>query len=586
MPAAFLPRGAITGIGSLPYADAEQAAAWVLGNLPELPFWPQLPSRPGGRGMVAQFLGGFPGCVSLGAAPVIDTDCTVWREGCRQLARDFAARRLDSYGFAPADAPGWFALCAALARAPSRPAWVKGQVTGPATLATVCVNRNRVPLFVAADAFEAAVQWALLKGCRQIRELTALGVRPLLFLDEPGLATVLAGHSRTVEERSLAGIRRILTAWREAGAATGLHVCARIRWRALFDLGADVLSFDATRYLPDFLEEGERLATHLGAGGYVAWGVAPTAAGPAPVDPDAAHALVERALAALARHGVPRERALAHALFTPACGTAGLSNAQSEATFSCLRTVARLYDAGPAERAGAAPAVPAALGEAGATGDPASAAGAAAPAAVAIDVSAAGTWEEWYRTGADGWDKGTVSPPLARLVAEGVLRPPGRVLVLGAGRGHDALHLARAGFDVTAVDFADTACREARARAAAAGLPLAVLQQDLFTLAPQHRDGFDAVVEHTCYCAIDPRRRAEYAAVVSALVRPRGVFCGLFYRPAAPGGPPFPADLDEVRRLFAPAFELSRLDVPPDSFPARQGQEVLFVFLRKIPTGS
>ncbi|MBI3270166.1 MAG: methyltransferase domain-containing protein [Planctomycetes bacterium] len=195
-------------------------------------------------------------------------------------------------------------------------------------------------------------------------------------------------------------------------------------------------------------------------------------------------------------------------------------------------------------------------------------------------MSAPGTWEGWYRTGEDGWDKGAVAPPLARLAAEGVLAPC-RLAVLGCGRGHDALHFARLGFDVTAVDFAETACREARSRAAASGLALTVLQRDVFTLAPAYEGTFDAVLEHTCFCAIDPSRRPDYARVVAALLRPRGLHFGLFFRPLEPGNPPFTTDEEEVRRLFRAGFELLRLEVPPDSFEPRRGRELLFVFRRR-----
>jgi len=40
----FAPRGAVTGIGSLPFASATSAVDAIVRLSPEIPFWPQLPT--------------------------------------------------------------------------------------------------------------------------------------------------------------------------------------------------------------------------------------------------------------------------------------------------------------------------------------------------------------------------------------------------------------------------------------------------------------------------------------------------------------------------------------------------------------
>lgn len=42
--------GAVTGVGSLPLADVEEAVRFVAAHTPEVPFWPQLPAA--GEGML------------------------------------------------------------------------------------------------------------------------------------------------------------------------------------------------------------------------------------------------------------------------------------------------------------------------------------------------------------------------------------------------------------------------------------------------------------------------------------------------------------------------------------------------------
>jgi hypothetical protein len=71
-------------------------------------------------------------------------------------------------------------------------------------------------------------------------------------------------------------------------------------------------------------------------------------------------------------------------------------------------------------------------------------------------------WQARYDQGQTGWDRGGASPTLLRWLAAGDLRPC-RILVPGCGRGHEVVALAKAGFDVTGVDFAPAAVETVRA---------------------------------------------------------------------------------------------------------------------------
>ena len=136
-------------------------------------------------------------------------------------------------------------------------------------------------------------------------------------------------------------------------------------------------------------------------------------------------------------------------------------------------------------------------------------------------VSSPDFWEERYATGGDGWELGRAAPPLVDFV-ETTPPAPGRVAVVGCGRGHDARFLAGRGYDVTGFDFSTAAVTAARALARREGVAVRFEQQDLFTLARDYAHAFDGVWEYTCFCAIDPARRAEYVRVVEAILKPGG----------------------------------------------------------------
>ena len=198
-------------------------------------------------------------------------------------------------------------------------------------------------------------------------------------------------------------------------------------------------------------------------------------------------------------------------------------------------------------------------------------------------------WEGLYQHGEDGWDLGAATPPLVRWTAAHPELVDGkRVLVIGCGRGHDARMLARAGAKVTAVDFAAEAVAGARALAASEGVTMEVLQADLFELPsqPEHAGRYDLCVEHTCFCAIDPARRAEYVEAVRALVVDGGHLLALFYAHGRPGGPPFTTDDAELERLFPPRFVVEHREIPPDSLERRRGAERLWLLRRVDPASA
>jgi SAM-dependent methyltransferase len=194
------------------------------------------------------------------------------------------------------------------------------------------------------------------------------------------------------------------------------------------------------------------------------------------------------------------------------------------------------------------------------------------------DINSPDKWEEDYDQGTDGWDLGGPTPAFKRLASSGAFQP-GRMIVLGAGRGYDAREFARHGFQVTAVDFAPHAVQEMR-RLAEPGAPVEILQADIFALPPALHGRFDYVLEYTCFCAIDPVRRAEYADLVARLLKPGGTYIDLaFPLDAHVGGPPFAVSLPEIFDLFAArGFSLLRRETPSDSVPQRRWREQLLIF--------
>ncbi|BAC88759.1 methyltransferase domain-containing protein [Gloeobacter violaceus] len=189
-------------------------------------------------------------------------------------------------------------------------------------------------------------------------------------------------------------------------------------------------------------------------------------------------------------------------------------------------------------------------------------------------------WEYRYRGGQDRWDLGQPAPTFVHLLSGSEAPPLGTVAVPGCGRGHDALLFAARGYKVCGFDFAADAIADATRLALRAGAAATFLQQDLFNLPRPFAGLFDLVVEHTCFCAIDPVRREEYVEIVHWLLKPGGELVAIFFAHPRPGGPPYRTDAGEIERLFSPRFKITALLPAPMSVPSRRGEELFGRFVR------
>jgi len=182
-------------------------------------------------------------------------------------------------------------------------------------------------------------------------------------------------------------------------------------------------------------------------------------------------------------------------------------------------------------------------------------------------------WRAHYQNHSIPWDIGQAAPPFVKLLdAKGSRLARGKMAVLGCGRGHDAALFGHHGFCVTGFDMVQEAVTEAKA---SYGHVARFVQANIFHLDPVYDGQFDAVLEHTCFCAISPRQRTRYVDVAERLLKPGGLFLGLFWAHREGGGPPYKTSRNEIIELFSPAFEIQSLAITPYSIPTRQGEELL-----------
>jgi len=325
------PPGAATGVGSLPGTDPREAARLVLGELPDLPFLPELPAR----GAHADLAGH--GLALLADLPV-DLQPSGWRLVPRagrdsRRAQDLLQRDLDAIEEAAQTAP---------------PVRLKVQAPGPWTLSTL-VELPRGDRVLGDSAAGHDLAASLAEGLRL--HLADLGRRLpgtelLLQLDEPSLPAVLAGRVpsasgfgrlRTPGEQEVTEVLRSVL---QVAPSTVVHCCApRPPVGLLAAAGPTGLSLDATVLTP-YDDDAVGEAVEAGVG--LLLGVLPGTDGPLS-DLDARIAPVK---AMWGRLGLDSTALPGAVVVTPACGLAGATPDYARAALAaCVEIGRRLHEA-------------------------------------------------------------------------------------------------------------------------------------------------------------------------------------------------------------------------------------------------
>jgi SAM-dependent methyltransferase len=180
------------------------------------------------------------------------------------------------------------------------------------------------------------------------------------------------------------------------------------------------------------------------------------------------------------------------------------------------------------------------------------------------------SWNEIYAERNDKWTLDRAPDVLEQLIE--TRRARHRVLVPGAGVGHDAFAWARAGHEVVALDFAPLAVESMRARARELGLEIEALEADVTAPPEQLRGVIDLVWEQTCLCALPPDDRRGYLEAMATILRPSGCMIALLWNHGDEGGPPFDMPPVLVEQLVAGVFSIRKRERVDDGLSTRANQ--------------
>ena len=297
----------MTGVGSLPHIDPAQAARFVL-ETTSVPYLPQLPNRHPEERMLVQWGDGLCGCGAV--------------EGNIGLAYGQpAGTRHEAFGGSEG----------ILDRLDRGVVSVKTQATGPVTLALGLLSAGH-PGEGLLDCVTDGLMRRVEDHLRSVQDRFP-HVEITLVFDEPGLSGLLVpGFPITP-----ADARQVLTEVLAAcSVPAGIHCCADTDWSVVTSARPALISWDVSALGTAFAKHVETIAAATWEGIGFIWGIVPTQQQPLPADLDVR---LQRIVGRLVMSGAKMAGLLEDAMFSPACGLAGLSESQAEIV---ARTVVRL----------------------------------------------------------------------------------------------------------------------------------------------------------------------------------------------------------------------------------------------------
>ena len=335
-----------TGIGSIPYIDPKKSVHLVLKYFKQIPFWPQLPQKCFLEGMGTQFSEGLPGLVIDPEQNIfhIDTASGQLDKETARFYEKYLAGDLDAFAISPDYASGFHELVSQIKSKKLKPLYIKGQITGPLTFGALVTDKDGQAMMHHPLLSDVLIKNLIMKARWQIKKFTELGLKSIIFLDEPYLMGYGSAFIPLSRETVISQLTEVIDAIHKDGALVGIHCCGNTDWAMIMETPIDILNFDAYGFTDKLALYADKVNEYINRGGVIAWGIVPSIMLDGLPSVKELSAILDKGLAELVKRGVDKERLMNQSILTPSCGLGGLQDAQAEERFELLIDIAKQYE--------------------------------------------------------------------------------------------------------------------------------------------------------------------------------------------------------------------------------------------------
>jgi hypothetical protein len=336
----------ITGIGSMPHESEKKACDIIFPDFSRIPFWPQLVNKSFLEDMMVQFSERMPGVdVDIERKKIfINRNRNINKE-IVELNERCASEDLEYFSVSEDYAAGFYEYLYRLKdRDNTILDYLKGQITGPVSLAFTVSDQDGIPLYFDRELREAACKTLSYRARWQAARLKKIFRDAIIFIDEPSLAFFRhsASNSKIKKEDLSALINSVADAIHTEACYAGIHCCGDADWDFVLSTNIDIIGIDAYNYGGEFVKSCEKIYSFLDRDGIIAWGIVPTASDVLKEDVETLSLKLESYIDSLCEKNIDRQKIINSSLITPSCGCGTLSAEDAEGVVKRCAEVSQL----------------------------------------------------------------------------------------------------------------------------------------------------------------------------------------------------------------------------------------------------
>lgn len=264
----------ITGIGSLPYTDIDEAIDLVFSTCLEIPFWPQLPKRSPVENMYTTFLESVP-CIVMDEGSDTAFMNTEETKGIEKFYDDYYNGSLEAFSVSERVAPGFYRFLDRLKAIQNEVKFIKGQLTGPFSMGFGLKDEKGKPVLYNDSFFDIIKKALNMKAKWMVSAIKAAYPEKdvIIFFDEPYMVSFGSAYISISKEKTVALFNEVLEG---IEAKSGVHCCGNTDWSVLFNTNVDIVNYDAFNFLETIFYYREDLTGFLKRGGWISPGFIPS----------------------------------------------------------------------------------------------------------------------------------------------------------------------------------------------------------------------------------------------------------------------------------------------------------------------
>jgi methionine synthase II (cobalamin-independent) len=332
----------ITGIGSLPFLDENEACELILKYCPDIPYVPQLTKKDVRENMFLQFAENLPCVTEDYAKKQVFFDEDADREKKMAEFYDYVVYNCyENFKISPEYLKGFYPMLEKCRDKDNQ--FIKVQVTGPITYLLSITKKDKQSMIFDNDYTEAITLGLAMKGLWQAQEIKKTGKIPILFFDEPSLWGLGSAYLPVSDERVSFLIGSLIDFIRERddNIPLGLHCCGNTNWRVVLESKIDIISFDSYSFGEKIALYPEEVKKFLSRGSFLSFGLVPTAEYREGITEDELLDNFNSVIQKFENGGINREQILNNIIFTPACGMGTMSENNSKKVFELTCSLAK-----------------------------------------------------------------------------------------------------------------------------------------------------------------------------------------------------------------------------------------------------